>query len=55
MLTLLRTFATAMLDSGQDVISVKDVIEHASVTTMQKYDRRGEEKYAHVMGVIKTQ
>lgn len=41
---LRRTFATAMLDNGEDLITVKDAMGHASVTTTQKYDRRGEEK-----------
>jgi integrase len=37
---LRRTFATAMLDNG-DLITVKDAMGHASVTTTQQYDRRG--------------
>lgn len=41
---LRRTFATAMLNNGEDLITVKDAMGHASVTTTQKYDRRGEEK-----------
>lgn len=41
---LRRTFATAMLDNGEDLITVKDAMGHASVTTTQKYDRRGETK-----------
>ncbi|HFQ9141211.1 tyrosine-type recombinase/integrase [Enterobacter cloacae complex sp. ECC445] len=39
---LRRTFATAMLDNGEDLITVKDALGHASVTTTQQYDRRGE-------------
>lgn len=41
---LRRTFATAMLDNGEDLITLKDAMGHASVTTTQKYDKRGEEK-----------
>jgi site-specific recombinase XerD len=39
---LRRTFATAMLDNGEDLITVKDAMGHASITTTQQYDRRGE-------------
>jgi site-specific recombinase XerD len=39
---LRRTFATAMLDNGEDLITVKDAMGHTSVTTTQQYDRRGE-------------
>lgn len=39
---LRRTFATAMLVNGEDLITVKDALGHASVTTTQQYDRRGE-------------
>ena len=41
---LRRTFATAMLDNGEDLITVKDAMGHASVTTTQQYDRRGENR-----------
>ncbi len=41
---LRRTFATAMLDNGEDLITVKDAMGHASVTTTQQYDRRGEHR-----------
>ncbi|MCU6680560.1 tyrosine-type recombinase/integrase [Leclercia sp. H6W5] len=41
---LRRTFATAMLDNGEDLITVKDAMGHASVTTTQQYDRRGESR-----------
>lgn len=41
---LRRTFATMMLDNGEDLITVRDAMGHASVTTTQKYDRRGDER-----------
>jgi len=44
---LRRTFATAMLDNGEDLITVKDAMGHASVTTTQQYDRRGETRLRH--------
>lgn len=39
---LRRTFATAMLENGEDLMTVKDAMGHASVTTAQQYDRGGE-------------
>lgn len=41
---LRRTFATELLDNGEDLITVKDAMGHASVSTTQKYDRRGEQR-----------
>nr|WP_244183407.1 tyrosine-type recombinase/integrase [Xenorhabdus kozodoii] len=41
---LRRTFASAMLDNGEDIITVKDAMGHSSITTTQKYDRRGDER-----------
>lgn len=39
---LRRTFATAMLDNGEDLISTKDGMGKPSVTTAQQYGQRGE-------------
>ncbi|MGY5359773.1 tyrosine-type recombinase/integrase [Cronobacter dublinensis] len=39
---LRRTFASMMLDNGEDLLTVRDAMGHASVTTTQKYDRRGD-------------
>ncbi|WP_370569533.1 tyrosine-type recombinase/integrase [Erwinia sp. S38] len=41
---LRRTFASMMLENGEDLITVRDAMGHASVTTTQKYDRRGDER-----------
>lgn len=41
---LRRTFATVLLDNGEDLITVRDAMGHSSVTTTQKYDRRGDER-----------
>lgn len=39
---LRRTFASMMLENGEDLLTVRDAMGHASVTTTQKYDRRGD-------------
>jgi len=41
---LRRTFASMLLANGEDIITVKDAMGHESVTTTQKYDRRGSER-----------
>jgi site-specific recombinase XerD len=41
---LRRTFATALLESGEDLLTVRDAMGHTSVVTTQRYDKRGEEK-----------
>lgn len=41
---LRRTFATMLLEQGEDLITVKDAMGHSSVDTTQTYDMRGEEK-----------
>lgn len=41
---LRRTFASSMLANGEDIITVKDAMGHASLTTTQKYDYRGSER-----------
>ncbi|PHM72363.1 integrase/recombinase XerC [Xenorhabdus sp. KJ12.1] len=38
---LRRTYASALLDNGEDMFTVKDALGHASVTTTQQYDKRG--------------
>jgi integrase/recombinase XerD len=41
---LRRTFASSMLANGEDLITVKDAMGHASLNTTQKYDFRGNER-----------
>ena len=41
---LRRTFASAMLDNGEDIVTVKDAMGHASIMTTQRYDRRGDDR-----------
>lgn len=41
---LRRTYASMLLDNGEDLITVKDAMGHESIMTTQKYDRRGNER-----------
>ncbi|MFM2484042.1 tyrosine-type recombinase/integrase [Celerinatantimonas yamalensis] len=39
---LRRTFASMMLENGEDIVTVKDAMGHASISTTQRYDHRGD-------------
>lgn len=41
---LRRSFATIMLENGEDIITLKDAMGHASVMTTQRYDRRSDQR-----------
>lgn len=41
---LRRTFASYLIDSGTDLITVRDLMGHASVATTQIYDKRDEKR-----------
>lgn len=41
---LRRTFASTLLDNGEDIVTVKDAMGHSSIATTQKYDRRGDDR-----------
>jgi site-specific recombinase XerD len=41
---LRRTFASVMLENGEDIVTVKDAMGHADIKTTQQYDRRGSER-----------
>ena len=41
---LRRTYATTLFDKGVDIITVKDALGHESVSTTQKYDKRGTDR-----------
>jgi site-specific recombinase XerD len=41
---LRHTFATDLFDSGADVLSVRDLMDHASISTTSRYLHRPEER-----------
>jgi len=47
-----RTFGTALLDSGADVLLVRGLMGHASVNTTMKYDRRPAQAAARAVQLL---
>lgn len=49
---LRRTFATRLIDKNVDLVTVKNLMGHASITTTSLYDRRGEDTMRRVAGLV---
>ncbi|WP_338063742.1 tyrosine-type recombinase/integrase [Xenorhabdus hominickii] len=41
---LRRTYASSLLENGEDIFTVKEALGHASVTTTQQYDKRSKKR-----------
>lgn len=52
---LRRTFASKLLDHGEDLLTVKEAMGHSDITTTQRYDHRGEQRLAKAAKAFKFQ
>ena len=48
-----RTFGSDLLEAGEDVFTVQDLMGHASTVTTKKYDKRGEERKKRAVRKLK--
>lgn len=49
-----RTFASNMIDAGVDIVTVQNLMGHASPVTTARYDRRGEEAKRRAASMLHT-
>ena len=49
-----RTFASNMIDAGVDIVTVQNLMGHASPVTTAHYDRRGEETKRRAANLLHT-
>lgn len=49
-----RTFASNMIDAGVDIVTVQNLMGHASPVTTAHYDRRGEEAKRRAASLLHT-
>lgn len=49
---LRRTFATRLIDKNVDLVTVKNLMGHANITTTSLYDRRGEDTMRRAAGMV---
>lgn len=49
---LRRTYASMLLTNGVDIFTVKDMMGHSSVSTTQRYDKRGISKMQNAIDIL---